>query len=72
VISRQVWTLFSKKENKTNADQNPIFCLNADLDPGSQTNADPVGSGSCQTLPSTTIEFLLEKYTLSWVIGFKT
>ncbi len=41
-------------------------CLRlANLDPGSQTNADSCGSGSCQTMPSQKVGFWHDKYTLS-------
>ncbi len=49
----------------------PDFYLNAGPDqdpvPGSQTNADPCGSRSCQILKSQKVEFLHEKYALSKV-----
>jgi hypothetical protein len=48
-----------------NADQDPDFDLNVDLnpDPGSQTNAGHADPG--QTLKSQKVEFLLEKYDKS-------
>jgi hypothetical protein len=46
-----------------NADTNPAFFLNADLDPGSQTNADPDSDpGKILKSKSDKVEFLHEKY----------
>ena len=61
-----------------NADPDPAFYLNADPDPdpnpGSQTNADPCGSGSrsWSDFAVTKSKILHKKYTLSRVIGLKT
>ncbi len=51
-----------------NADPVPAFYLNAnpDLDPGSQTNADPDPG---HTLESQKVEFLHVKYTESMKVG---
>ncbi len=48
-----------------NSDPDPVFYLNAepDQDPGSQTNADPDGSGSWSNFCVTKGLILHEKYT---------